>query len=93
LVVGKTFLLRRSLFLLLLGGGLIGALVLFTRATLAAIARNGGGICAGYSPSSPPGEPPLTTWLDHLLNDIAGKSRGHPLTFGDLRKHQIELAM
>ncbi|MFZ6647157.1 hypothetical protein ACO0LO_15640 [Undibacterium sp. TJN25] len=48
---------------------------------------NGYGICSGFVPGIPGSsmEGPLTNWLTHYLNDLAGKplSEG-PLTFGDL---------
>ena len=79
--------------LLLLAGGLLGAVVLAARASALAIARNGGGICSGHGQSSRPDEPALAAWLDHLFNDVAGRPDGDPLTFGELRAQGIELAM
>ena len=57
-----------------------------------ALGENGFGLCSGLSPegSVPPA---LTPWLADLLDDLAGKDDGAPLTFGELRAREIELRM
>lgn len=49
-----------------------------------AIHNNAFGLCNGFDPNSEVGKPPLVNWLYGYLNDLAGKERGQPLTFGDL---------
>jgi predicted acylesterase/phospholipase RssA len=53
-----------------------------------AVARNDLGLCTGM-PSD--GRPALTPWLADLLDDLAGKDDGTPLTFGDLRSKGVRL--
>jgi len=53
-----------------------------------AVARNDLGLCTGM-PSD--GGPALTPWLADLLDDLAGKDDGAPLTFGDLRSKGVRL--
>jgi len=55
-----------------------------------ALAGNLFGLCTGLP--SARGEA-LTPWLADLIDDLAGKQDGSPLTFGELRAHGIELAM
>ena len=45
----------------------------------------------GYGLCSGGGEGAVTAWLDRKLRDIAGVS--HPLTFGDLASHGVDLQM
>jgi len=44
--------------------------------------KNGFGICSGATESG--GPEALTSWLHNMLNGLAGKDKGEPLTFGDL---------
>src|SRR6476659_2459984 len=53
-----------------------------------AVARNDLGLCTGM-PSD--GGPALTPWLADLLDDLAGKDDGAPLTFGDLCSKGVRL--
>jgi len=72
-----------------------GALALVLRIVLAAPARitaNGFGLCSGM-PAGPGSPPALTPWLAGVIDDLAGKTGGDPLTFGELRSQGLELAM
>lgn len=55
-----------------------------------ALGRNLFGLCSGNSPAdaSPTA---LTPWLADLIDELAGKDGGDPLTFGDLRAKDIRL--
>jgi len=53
-----------------------------------AVARNDLGLCTGMASD---GRPALTPWLAELLDDLAGKEAGAPLTFGDLRSKGVRL--
>ena len=55
-----------------------------------AVARNDLGLCTGMPSDA---RPALTSWLAELLDDLAGKSDGAPLTFGDLRSKGVRLEM
>jgi hypothetical protein len=58
------------------------------RKGLQRIADNDLGLCTGMALDNPPGEgeiAPLTEWLADTIDEIAGKDRDDPLTFGDLR--------
>jgi predicted acylesterase/phospholipase RssA len=55
-----------------------------------ALGRNGFGLCSGLAPDGS-ATPALTPWLADLLDDLADKDDGAPLTFGDLRARGIEL--
>lgn len=57
-----------------------------------ALGENGFGLCSGFSPDDG-ATPALTPWLADLVDDLAGKDDGAPLTFGDLRARGIELRM
>ena len=57
-----------------------------------ALGENGFGLCSGLSPERS-ATPALTPWLADLIDDLAGKDDGGPLTFGDLRAREIELRM
>lgn len=57
-----------------------------------AMGENGFGLCSGLSPEGGR-TPALTPWLADLVDDLAGKEDGGPLTFGDLRARGIELQM
>ncbi len=57
-----------------------------------ALGENGFGLCSGLSAESST-SPALTRWLADLVDDLAGKDDGAPLTFGDLRARGIELRM
>lgn len=52
----------------------------------------GFGLCSGMTPKGAR-HPALTEWFHGFLNEIAGKPRDQPLTFGDLNRHQIQLRM
>ena len=78
--------------------GIAGGAVFAAKAAYDGIANNYGGICRGHNPDHPDGEPALCEWLADLIDDVAGKTDGAPLTFGELRNRQdpdldIELAM
>ena len=49
-----------------------------------AVARNDLGLCTGMPSGG--SRAALTPWLADLLDDLAGKDDGAPLTFGDLRR-------
>ena len=57
-----------------------------------AIVRNDLGLCSGLIAEERRG-PALTPWLADMLDDLAGKDDGGPLTFGDLRARDIRLAV
>jgi predicted acylesterase/phospholipase RssA len=57
-----------------------------------AIVRNDLGLCSGLTAEGG-GCPALTPWLADLLDDLAGKDDGTPLTFGDLRAKDVRLAV
>jgi predicted acylesterase/phospholipase RssA len=63
---------------------IVAAAIVAARSVPALLRRNRFGLCSGYAPSAPAGEPPLTNWLSGLLNAVAGKAADAPLTFGDL---------
>lgn len=48
------------------------------------MARQDFGLCTGMREGD--GPPALTQWLHGLIQEVAGESRGTPLTFGDLRR-------
>jgi predicted acylesterase/phospholipase RssA len=74
--------------------GLIGALALLLGPFLAAIGSaawrlgelpgNRFGLCSGNDRDRKAMSPPLTRWLAELIDELAGKDDGKPLTFGDL---------
>ena len=55
-----------------------------------AVGRNLFGLCSGNSPEDA-SSPALTPWLADLIDDLAGKDDGEPLTFGDLGAKDIRL--
>jgi predicted acylesterase/phospholipase RssA len=55
-----------------------------------ALGRNLFGLCSGNSPADA-SRPALTPWLADLIDELAGKDDGDPLTFGDLRAKDIRL--
>jgi predicted acylesterase/phospholipase RssA len=55
-----------------------------------AIVRNDLGLCSGL-PAPGSTDPALTPWLADLLDHLAGKEDGSPLTFGELRAEGIRL--
>jgi predicted acylesterase/phospholipase RssA len=55
-----------------------------------ALVRNDLGLCSGL-PARGSSHPALTPWLADLLDDLAGKADGAPLTFGDLRAKGVHL--
>ncbi|HET8742820.1 MAG TPA: patatin-like phospholipase family protein [Gaiella sp.] len=55
-----------------------------------ALGKNDLGLCSGLSGPGG-GQPALTAWLDDLVDDLARKDDGAPLTFGDLRAKGIRL--
>jgi predicted acylesterase/phospholipase RssA len=64
-------------------------LMLFHHRVLRRLIHNGFGICSGMAVGNPAREgetPPLTEWLARIIDEIAGKEDGRPLTFGDLRR-------
>jgi hypothetical protein len=70
--------------LLAAAGGTIGALVAAATRAAQALPANFYGLCSGFDPEGRSDESPLTNWLAHLLNEIAGVPDERPLTFGDL---------
>ena len=80
-------------FVLLLAGavagGLIAALVSFGRY----LPGNYFGLCTGMPDATGKGPLALTPWLHQYLNQLAGKTDGTPLTFGDLSGAEVELTM
>ena len=66
--------------------GLATAAVRLVNRTLAALPRNGYGVCSGMpDPAAAGSPPPLTEWLTQMLDDVAGLPPGAgPLTFGHL---------
>jgi predicted acylesterase/phospholipase RssA len=64
--------------------GIAALLLRFGSTVVGAFAEEGFGLCTGFNPSPQADRPPLTNWLSDLLNSLAGKPSGQPLTFGDL---------
>lgn len=55
------------------------------RRTLRALPGNGFGLCNGHTWRRRASQPPLTDWLTHHLDDLAGpRPSSGPVTFGDL---------
>lgn len=68
------------------------ALALWARVAVGlpkALVGNFFGLCTGLRVT---GSEALTPWLAELIDDLAGKAGGSPLTFGELRARGIELA-
>ncbi|HSN87095.1 MAG TPA: hypothetical protein VL025_10075, partial [Thermoanaerobaculia bacterium] len=72
----------RVLTALLWGFGLSAAVFVFR--AIRAIQRNAFGMCSGMPAHQASSVPALTPWMADLLDEIAGKTGGAPLTFGDL---------
>ena len=74
---------------------LLTFIIRFIFKTTGTIRKNGFGFCSGLTekPNTVENNPALTNWMADKLDDIAGKTDGFPLTFGDLREHEIELRM
>jgi len=64
-------------------GGVIGALVAWVVLAHRRVPANLFGLCSGFGGTEQ--KPALTPWLTDLLNELAGKDKSCPLTFGDLR--------
>ncbi len=64
-------------------GGVIGALVAWVVLAHRRVPANLFGLCSGLGGTEQ--KPALTPWLTDLLNELAGKDKSCPLTFGDLR--------
>jgi predicted acylesterase/phospholipase RssA len=64
-------------------GLVLGAMASVVLTLASRLPTNGFGLCSGM-PGHTDGPPALTTWLDGYLNELAGKSSGEPLTFGEL---------
>ena len=77
--------------LLALFGAVLVPLAWLARRTPAAVTRNHFGLCTGMPEGSR--APALTPWLADLIDDLAGKDDGTPLTFGDLRARGVQLRM
>ncbi|WP_344212843.1 hypothetical protein [Kribbella sancticallisti] len=61
------------------------SVVVFGRRALAALEKNGYGLCDGHSRDPKVGKPPLTDWLTDKIDEIAARpTDGPPLTLGDL---------
>jgi len=69
--------------LLVLAGILAGTAISYLW-RLRALPRHYFGICSGNDRDGQAADPPLTRWLADLLDDLAGKDKDVPLTFGDL---------
>ncbi|MGB6307511.1 MAG: patatin-like phospholipase family protein, partial [Steroidobacteraceae bacterium] len=69
--------------LLALAGLVLGAFLATAITLLKSLPGNVFGLCSGM-PGHAGAPPALTTWLNEYLNDLAGKSTGEPLTFGEL---------
>lgn len=72
----------RVLTVFLWGFG-VAAAVFLVRA-VRAVQRNAFGMCSGMPTHQSMRNPALTPWMADLLDEIAGKTGGAPLTFGDL---------
>ncbi|VXC63312.1 Patatin [Pseudomonas sp. 8Z] len=97
------------LWLWLLLAALLGALlatgICLLRQTSRELPANGFGLCSGMSsPDDPAAQEALTPWLSTYLDRLSGQpqacasaadavERARPLTFGDLRRHGIDLQM
>src|SRR5262249_5974662 len=78
--------------LLIVLGSLAGALAAMIRKA-GSIPANGWGICSGMTERTDGKSPALVPWLSTYLDNLAGKPKGQPLTFGDLENRGINLRM
>lgn len=64
----------------------VGWMLLNRQRLLAPMVDNFYGLCTGMALGHPPSDAPepLGPWLARLIDDVAGKRNGEPLTFGDL---------
>ncbi|HTI15301.1 MAG TPA: hypothetical protein VL461_12165 [Dictyobacter sp.] len=85
-----------SVFIGIWGGRLIYTIVIFFQILQKGLPQNFYGICPGHTVPQTNGQQEttnLTDWLHMALQHIGGKTEPTPLTFGDLRKQDIELKM
>ncbi len=73
-------------------GAVLGLVLRLAKVAPRRIVANNFGLCSGM-PGGPGSPPALTPWLAGVIDDLAGKTGGEPLTFADLRKAGIELQM
>ncbi len=64
--------------------GIVAAAASFVRSAVRGIQDNAFGMCSGMPAYKDNKVPALTPWMADRLDDIAGKTGGEPLTFGDL---------
>lgn len=79
-------------FLLIVLGLLAGAFAALVR-NASQIPANGWGVCSGITEQPRGKSPALVPWLSSYLDNLARKSAGEPLTFGDLENRGINLRM
>lgn len=77
--------------------GIVLAVAVGTVRLAAAIPRSQWGICTGMTEKGMmkkgAAESALVPWLADYLDQVAGKSAGQPLTFGDLKSRDVALQM
>jgi predicted acylesterase/phospholipase RssA len=76
--------------LIAIAGAVVSA-VLGIVLRISRVPRHGFGLCTGYAIPHPRRPPALTEWLNNLINSLSGHNRSEPLTFGDLRRHDVTL--
>lgn len=81
------------LSLLFAGVGSLAGPLLAIIQRASSIPANGWGVCSGMTERSDGKVPALVPWLSGYLDNLAGKSAGEPLTFGDLENRGINLRM
>lgn len=66
--------------------GMVAGIVISAAWRLRGLPRSYYGLCPGNDREGDSADPPLTRWLADLLDRLAGKEPGEPLTFGDLAR-------
>jgi len=77
-------LLTALLSLLVTAAGTVVAAGWSAASRVRALPDNHFGLCLGNDRDGDASTPPLTRWLATLIDELAGKEDGEPLTFGDL---------
>jgi predicted acylesterase/phospholipase RssA len=70
--------------LLAVVAGVLAAVASEAARRVGELPENNFGLCPGNDRDNDARNPPLTRWLTSLIDELAGKGNGEPLTFGDL---------